>query len=612
MLGRTLTHGPAIVRPCASGLRKSPHPAHTGNRETGTHWPSPLVAGTSVTASPVGDRPPISSGQRTARYQEIAGILWDERLYELLTPGGFDRLFAGAAVSDGPSAVESDPLEPRIRRAVERLGPAFIKAGQLLATRRDLISPALVKELEKLQDDVPAVPFAAIEERIQLELGALPSEIFATFDEEPLAAASIGQVHRATLSDGRRVVVKVQRPGVTEQMAVDLDIMERQSQSAGRHLSIARDMDVPGVALRFLDALRSELDYLREARSMEMFRAAFEDADKVAIPWVDWDRTTSRVLTMGELEGIPGTHHAEMDAAEVDRHALVQLGVSAYFKQIFMIGSFHADPHQGNLFAMPDGRVGFVDFGRVSSISERDRDRAMDLVSALVDADEERATEVLIETTRAGPDVDRAALQLEVADLIEAYLATDAKSIGLDGVFERMFGMIQRYGLKMPDELAMLFITMGTLEGVANTLDPAFSFATAARPLVEKLLPHRWGRDRLERAFRRSGPRYFRLVEDLPYLLDALLRRASSGEFRMAVRPVETEDLTSQLESIASRLSYALILAALILGTAMLLSRSGDRIPDEILTLLDIVSILAVGTVAWLLFSSFRRSRGRK
>jgi len=348
---------------------------------------------------------------------------------------------------------------------------------------------------------------------------------------------------------------------------------------------------------------------MREARNMEMFRDAFEEADKVVIPWVDWERTTSKVLTMEELEGIPGTRPDEMDAAGVDRKVLVEQGVSAYFKQIFIIGSFHSDPHQGNLFAMPGPKVGFIDFGRVSAIGERDRDRAMDLVSALVDADEVRATEVLIETTRAGPNVDRAALQQDVSDLIDAYLATGAKSIGLDGVFERMFGMIHDYGLQMPDELAMLFITMGTLEGVANTLDPTFSFAVAARPLVEKLLPHRWGQQRFERAMRRSGPRYFRLLEDMPFLLDGVLRRASSGEFRLAVRPVETDDFTSELESIASRLTYGMILAALILGTAFLLA-SSDRISEEVLVLFDIVALLAIGTVAWLLISSFRRGRG--
>ena len=553
----------------------------------------------------------VDRAQRTARYQEIAGILWDERLYELLTPGGFDRLFVTPKPTGRPSAAEDEPVELRVRRAIERLGPAFIKAGQLAATRRDLIAPALVTELEKLQDDVPAVPLSAISERIEEELGAPPQEIYASFDETPLAAASIGQVHRATLPGGRKVVVKVQRPGVTEQMAVDLDIMERQSQSMGKRISFARDLDVPGVAARFLDALRSELDYLREARNMEMFRDAFEEKDNVVIPWVDWERTTSKVLTMEELEGIPGTRLGEMDASGVDRKLLVEQGVTAYFKQIFIIGSFHSDPHQGNLFAMPGPKVGFIDFGRVSAIGERDQDRALDLVTALVDADEVRATEVLIETTKAGPNVDRAALQQDVAGLIDAYLATGAKSIGLDGVFERMFGMIRSYGLQMPDELAMLFITMGTLEGVATTLDPTFSFAAAAQPLVERLLPRRWGRQRLERAFRRSGPRYFRLAEDLPFLLDGTLRRASSGEFRFAVRPVDTDDLTSELESIASRLSYGIILAALILGTAILLSRS-ERIPEEVLLLFDVVALLAIGTVAWLLISSFRRGRGRK
>ncbi|MFV2062890.1 MAG: ABC1 kinase family protein [Chloroflexota bacterium] len=550
-------------------------------------------------------------GERTARYQEIAGILWDERLYELLTPGGFDRLFAGPQPGGRPSAAESDPVEVRVRRALERLGPAFIKVGQLAATRRDLISPALVAQLEKLQDDVPAVPFSAIAERIGDELGAPPHEIFASFDEEPLAAASIGQVHRATLSDGRKVVVKVQRPGVTEQMAVDLDIMERQSQTAGKHLALARDLDVPGVAARFIDALRSELDYLHEARNMEMFRDAFDSDDQVAIPWVDWQHTTSSVLTMEELDGIPGTRLDEMDAAGVDRKRLVELGMSAYFKQIFVIGAFHADPHPGNLFAMSDGRVGFIDFGRVSNIGERDRERAMDLVSALVDADEVRTTEVLIETTRAGPNVDRAALQRDVADLLDAYLATGSKSIGLDGVFERMFGLIRGYGLRMPDELAMLFMTMGTLEGVSSTLDPSFSFAASAQPLVEKLLPHRWGQQRLERALRRAGPRYFRLAEDLPFLLDGALRRASSGEFRLAVRPVETDELTGELESIASRVSFAMILSALILGTALLLSRS-ERISEEVLLIFDAVGVLAIIAVAWFLVSAFRRRSKRR
>jgi len=556
---------------------------------------------------------PISTtrGERTARYKEIAGILWEQKLYQLMTPGGFDRLFVGPEDPDRPSPADKDPIEARIRVALERLGPAFIKAGQLLATRRDLISPALVAELEKLQDDVPSVPFSAIAKRIEEELGAPPDEIYASFDEEPLAAASIGQVHRATLADGRKVVVKVQRPGVAEQMALDIDIMERQSQSAGKRLSLAREMDVPGVAARFLDALRSELDYMREARNMEMFREAFEEKDNVAIPWVDWERTTPRVLTMEELEGIPGTRLEAMDEAGVDRKLLIERGVSAYFKMIFIIGAFHSDPHQGNLMAMPDGRVGFIDFGRVSAIGERDRDRAMDLVSALVDADEVRATEVLIETTRAGPHVDRAALQQDVADLIDAYLATGSKSIGLDGVFERMFGMIHNYGLQMPDELAMLFITLGTLEGVANTIDPSFDFAVSAQPLVEKLLPQRWGQQRLERAFRRSGPRYFRLAEDFPFLMDGVLRRASSGEFRMAVRPFDTEDFTSELESIASRVSFGVILAALILGTAMLLSRS-ERISEEVLLLFDVVALLAIGTVAWLLISSFRRGKGKK
>jgi ubiquinone biosynthesis protein len=393
-------------------------------------------------------------------------------------------------------------------------------------------------------------------------------------------------------------------------MSVDLDIMERQSRSAGKRLAIARELDVPGVTARFLEALRSELDYLREARHMELFRERFDEGGEVAIPWVDWERTTSRVLTMEELDGIPGTRTAEMHAAGVDRAAMVQAGVSAYFVQIFEIGSFHSDPHQGNLFAMTDGRVGFVDFGRVSTISDRDRERAMELVSALMDSDEARATEVLIETTRADPSIDRAALQVEVADLIDAFTSKGANAIGLDGVFERMFGMIRRYGLQMPDSLAMLFITMGTLEGVASTLDPNFDFVTSAKPMVERLLPQRWGRQRLERAARRSGFRYFRLVEDFPFLADLVLRRAGSGEFKVAIRPTETEPLVDRLDGIVDKLSWSVILAALILGTAILLSGS-DTIPDTLMLVIEVVAILGLATVGWMLVSAFRRGRRR-
>ena len=554
------------------------------------------------------DHVEVKRSERVNRYQEIVGILVDERLYQLLTPGTFDRLFVGADPKVTEGGTEDDPIEARIRRALERLGPAFIKAGQLAATRRDLIAPALVAELEKLQDDVPAVSYQEIAERIEQELGAPPDEVFEHFEHEPLAAASIGQVHRARLTDGRRVVVKVQRPGATEQMAVDLDIMERQARSAGNRLAIARDLDVPGVATRFLEALRSELDYLSEARNMEMFRERFEEEGDVAIPWVDWERTTSRVLTMEELDGIPGTRTAEMDDAGVDRAALVQAGINAYFVQIFEMGTFHSDPHQGNLFAMNDGRVGFVDFGRVSTISDRDRERAMELVSALMDSDEVRATEVLIETTRADPSIDRSALQVEVGDLIDAFSSKGADGIGLDGVFERMFGMIRRYGLQMPDSLAMLFITMGTLEGVASTLDPDFDFVTSARPMVEKLLPQRWGRQRLERAARRSGFRYFRLIEDFPFLADLVLRRAGTGEFKVAIRPAETDELIDRIDGIADKISWSIILAALILGTSIMLAQS-ERIPDTLQLLIEVVAILGVLTVAWMLISAFRRGR---
>ncbi len=560
---------------------------------------------------------PVGRRRRIDRYQEIVGILTDERLYELAAPGTLDRLFAGAPPAAEGADPDEDPIEKRIRRALERLGPAFIKAGQLLATRRDLISPAFLAELEKLQDDVPPIPYADITQQIEDELGAPPEELFEGFEQEPLAAASIAQVHRGTLPDGRRVVVKVQRPGVAELMAVDLDIMERQSRSAAKRFAVARDLDVPGIVARFVDALRSELDYSREARSMELIRDGFEGEEKIEIPWVDWERTSSRVLTMEELDGIPLTRPEAMDEAGVDREAFVQTIVNAYFVQIFEIGSFHSDLHQGNIFALTDGRAGFVDFGRVSTVSERDRERLIDLLSALMASDEERVTEVLIETTGAGASLDRAAFQVEVAGLIDAFTATGEDATGMGATFERMFGMVRRYGLQMPDSMAMLYITMGTLEGVATSLDPDFNFLAAARPAMEKAAPGLI-KQRLERAVRRSGPRYFRLAEDLPLLLDLVLRRAGSGEFNVAVKPTDTDGVLDRLDGIADKVAWALILSAGILGTAVLLALTlgaailvsgDDMFRGSLLALLGLVTIFAIATVAWMAISAFRRWR---
>jgi ubiquinone biosynthesis protein len=541
-------------------------------------------------------------GQRIARYREITSILWDERLYEVVTHGGLGDHAPATRPSAGGGAGD-EALEVRIRRAIERLGPAFINVGQILSTRPDLVWPALAEQLATLQDLVPPVQAGANVERIEQELGGPISERFTSFDEQPLASASIGQVHRAVLPDGRSVAVKVQRPGVVEAMELDLDILGRQARSAAAHSDLARRFDVAAVANDLIRVLRSELDYELEARNLDHFRTAFHDDPTVFVPAVIWDHSSPRVLTMELVDGIPGTQPGRLDGAGIDRRRLVMNGVNAYFRQIFELGTYHADPHAGNLFAMPDGRVGVVDFGRVDSISARHRDRAFDLILAVNDADALQATEVLLETVGAGDDVDVRAVQRSVEAMIDAYRATEAGGAGLDQVFESMFELIRRERLSMPHDLAILFVTLGTLEAVAVELDPSFRLTEAIEPLAQRLMPDRLGPEALVQMARRALIRHRRLFEEMPILVDHALRRAGDGEFRIAMR-VADDEFSRRLERIGSRLSFALVLSALILGAALVATRAD--VPEELVVALEVVSLVAIAAVAWFFVAAIR------
>ncbi|HET6485136.1 MAG TPA: AarF/UbiB family protein, partial [Spirochaetia bacterium] len=298
-----------------------------------------------------------SRGKRLrARYREIAAVLWDERLLELLRGSGLQEHLSEREPADkAPGARrEGQPVEVRLRHALERLGPVFTKIGQHLATRGDLLPPALLRELARLQDDVPAEPWPRMKACIEAELGAPLKRLYRSITHTPLAAASLGQVHRATLSDGTPVAVKIQRPGITEAVEIDLEVTHDLASRLAKRVRWARDADLVAIVEDFAAALRAELDYAREGRSLDRFRTAFADDPSLVIPRVYWDRTTSRVLTMDFIDGVPGTQMENSEkTAGIDRAALVRSGVGAYFRMIFQLGFYHADPHPGNLIALP-------------------------------------------------------------------------------------------------------------------------------------------------------------------------------------------------------------------------------------------------------------------
>ncbi|HTU00828.1 MAG TPA: AarF/ABC1/UbiB kinase family protein, partial [Candidatus Sulfotelmatobacter sp.] len=555
-----------------------------------------------------------SRGKRLrARYREIAAVLWDERLLELLRGSGLQEHLPESEPADkAPSARrEGQPVEVRLRHALERLGPVFTKIGQHLATRGDLLPPALLRELARLQDDVPAEPWPQMKACIEAELGAPLKKLYGSFTHTPLAAASLGQVHRATLLDGTTVAVKIQRPGITEAVEIDLEVAHDLASRLARRVPWAREGDLVVIVEDFAAALRAELDYAREGRSLDRFRTALADDPSLVIPRVYWDRTTSRVLTMDFIEGVPGTQLENTEkAAGIDRAGLVRSGVGAYFRMIFELGLYHADPHPGNLIALPGGRLGLVDFGRVATVSERNREAAFDMVMALLDDDTAAATEAVLAMTGAPPLLDLSAFELDIGSLLAQYRRQQSGTRSLETLLQGLLRLMKVHRLQVPSDLAALMGTLGVLEGVAVQLDPTFDMVEVIKPFARKLMPERYGPERILNASLRSARAYGRLFSALPVQAARALRRVAEGEFRLAVRPSDYEALVDRLTSGVYLLAYALIVGALIVGFAFLVSRQDLSRPERIGY--RVVLFAAVASVIWLLGRSVRNEWRRR
>lgn len=515
-------------------------------------------------------RPSLAASTHFERHREVAGVLAEEGLFWLIDEAGLARF----APKWRRKSADAAKTEQHIRHALERLGVTFIKAGQALSTRTDVIPPELAAELSKLQDEVTSTPFDVMRAVLESELEMPLSEAFDSFRAEPIGTASIGQVYRAVLPDGTPVAVKIQRPGVMELAEVDLDILMRAARTAQGGLPDVARHDLAGLAGEFADALWGEFDYGLEARNTERLRQAFEGVDTVVIPRVYWAHTTSRVLTTELLDGVRMNRLEELEAAGLDRAALALNGINAYLYMIFDVGVFHADPHPGNFIALEGNRVGFTDFGRVGSMSLESRERFIDLLHAVVNRDPESATEALLMMATA-PDIDESMLQRDVARLIGKYHGRDLEHINTADLFGDALALFRDNRLGVPNDFAVMLATLVVLEGVGKMLDPAFDFASAVTPFAERAMKDRLKPAELLDRFGQDLRRGIRTMERMPVALDRIMRRAARGEFRLEVAPREYESLIEQISELVNRLAFAIIVAALIMGATTLLSTTG-------------------------------------
>jgi len=373
-----------------------------------------------------------------------------------------------------------------LRHALEELGPAFVKLGQVLSTRPDLVPPEYETELSILQDAAPAAPTREIMRVIEDALQQPIREAYARFDGAPLAAASIGQVHAATLPDGTDVVVKVRRPGVTETIDLDLAVLARVAATAARRPALER-YDPVGLANEFDTTLRGELDYLREARSAEAARTAFDGDAKVHVPRIFWSHTRDGVITEERIRGCKIDDFETLDADGADRALLARTFADAYLAMIFVHRFFHADPHPGNVFVEADDRVAFVDFGMVGEVTSTTVHGLGTMLLAVVTVDASQMADGLLQLGVASEHVDRPSLETDLVRFLHEYTHVPLEQLRIGPLLNEVMGVVRAHQLRLPSDLALLIKTMMMCEGVAASLDPGFELVPMLLPYAARL-----------------------------------------------------------------------------------------------------------------------------
>ncbi|ALE05640.1 ABC transporter [Arthrobacter sp. ERGS1:01] len=477
--------------------------------------------------------------------------------------------------SPGSKTAISTPQ--RLRLALEELGPVFIKLGQMLSTRPDLLSPDYLAELSKLQDSAPPVPADVVRSLIRQELGATPEQFFAAFDDAPLASASIGQAHAATLLDGTAVVIKVRRPGVVAVVNEDLEILQNLATHASHNWAAAANYNLTGIAADFAATLRAELDYLQEGRNAERFAANFAAVPDIHIPRIFWATTTSRVLTMERIRGLKVDDDHALTAAGIDRHELADRAARAAAKMVFDDGFFHADPHPGNLFVEPSGSIGLIDFGMVGEVTMQLREQLAKLLQAFTSNDPSRISNALLALSVSPPTTDRSTLRQDTAVFMRLYEGKKLGQLDIAPLITHMLAILRNHHLQLPREMALLIKMLLMTEGMGARLDPNFSLGVVLKPYATRLALERFKPGNVAQLVARLGLSAADLGATLPERLDRLAGRLDDG-VEVHLRAAELEPLVARVEKIGNRLVAGMIAAAFIRGLGDVATADGDRL----------------------------------
>ena len=497
------------------------------------------------------------------RWREILSVLSKYGLADWLSRVNIDFVKDQLKAPDG-EALARQSHETRIRLALTELGPTFVKIGQLLSTRADIVGVRLADELTKLQSNVRADPFDAVRSIVETELGQPIHELFTEFEETPIASASIGQVHRARLKSGEQVVVKVQHEKIESTIQNDLDLLGGVAQLAERFDEFKPYRPV-SLAAEMARTLRRELDFGREERNLQQFEAMFSKDPRVRVPKPISELCTSRVLTMEYLEGLKLGERAQLLAAGFDLEEIAHRGAGLYLKMIFKDGFYHADPHPGNIVLLPGNVIGLLDFGMVGRINERLREDIEEMLSSIVNRDVPMLTTIIKRIGAVPFDLDEGALANDVADFVGIYAGQALNQFDVSGALRDMTEMMRRHNITLPTDAAMLIQVLAKLEGTGKMLSPTFSLMEVMQPFHRTLLMRRLSPFRQARKLRRIYMELEKMAEVLPQRFMSILDQIQAGKFDVHLDH-------RGLGPSVNRLVLGMLTSAMFLGSAQMLS----------------------------------------
>jgi ubiquinone biosynthesis protein len=501
------------------------------------------------------------------RYKDMALLLVRYGRADLVRSAGLEE-----AIENSQPDVQVAPEKlGELATDVERMGPTFIKLAQLLSTRADLLPQPYIEALTRLQDKVEPFPFTEVEQIVATELGVRISKAFSHFESKPIAAASLGQVHRAALRDGREVVVKVQRPGIRDEMSKDMDVLSDMAAFLDSHTETGRKYEFTPLLEEFRKNLLRELDYRLEARNLVIFADNLREFDRIIVPQPVEDYTTSRVLTMDYISGKKITMLSPLAKIDIDGYQLAQHLFQAYLHQILIDGFFHADPHPGNVFLTDDGRIALIDLGMVARVAPRPQENLIQLLLAISEGKGDDAADITIKMGEAKPGFDEKAFRKQVVDLVLENQNAQLENLDSGRVVLRIQQIAGESNFRLPSEFTMIAKALLNLDQVVHTLDPKFDPNFAIRNYANVIMEHRLKRSLSAGNLYGTVLELKEFVDKLPGRVNQLVDTLTTNGIRINADVVDEHALLASLHKIANRITVGLLLAALIVGAALMM-----------------------------------------